>query len=98
MSLSDSVPGNAGQTFDEYICAHLAELEENIGLLVVPIIRELVQWHDNGRVHGGIHPGALRYSPESGLDADHCGGLKCGTRIDRFVYVGIPKGCIIIFG
>ena len=71
MLWSKATPTDDARSFDAHVHAHLTELEQNIGLLLEPIVQELAPLHDERRMHGGIHPAALRYSLEGELDRDH---------------------------
>jgi len=71
MSWSKAAPAVATRSFDDHVHLHLSELERDIGPLLTPLLEELSPLHEVGRMHGGIHPGALRFSHEGELDRSY---------------------------
>ena len=71
MSWSNATPSAAARSFDEQVHASLVELESNIGLILRPLLQELAPLHDEGVMHGGISPAALRFSMEGKMDRDY---------------------------
>lgn len=56
--------------FDAYIQANLSRFEGSAGEFLRPIVTELDPLHAEGRLHGGIHPEALRYRADHSLDRE----------------------------
>jgi hypothetical protein len=70
MSWSSATPADATRTFDEYVAAHLSELQRDLRSFLEPILDAVAPLHTAGAMHGGLFPAALRYNDRWELDAE----------------------------
>lgn len=70
MSLSDSQTAEPHLSFEEFLEQNHAKIEGNFSAFIEPILEVVDTLHQQGSIHGGIHPGALRFEPAGKLDTD----------------------------
>jgi hypothetical protein len=71
MSSSNSLSTEADLSLDSYLHRRWPDQVADVRRLLDPLLEALSALHGEGRIHGGIEPAALRFSPDGILNRDH---------------------------